>query len=399
MWSACGLCLLALPAAALWYGLPRMCPDWVMEHSPWFEPIVRAQAANGRDHLDHYCARLREWQALAFPALERLLGSHDAQVRIQAAYGARYLTVEGRLPLPESLVARLARSVTGDEEDDVRLRAAEALHGATAPAAVTGLITATRDPSAQVRAGALDALAGAADAEAIRCKVAALTDPWVSIRMAAAYGLGIPGDERLVGILVHVEEQDEDWGVRLVAVDALAHNGTPAAGRALCAILAADQRLDVVDRAIAALGEHAFGDQAEEPLLAALGRSEAAVRAHAARALGAIVIRHPDRVRALLVAHLDDPVPWVRGWVASTLARTTGTAVDVEEIVRRFEDGRLPAPVITGPAEGWVLSANALTAHQQFALLRGAPVTADQRTRLERVELRLVAEGRMAAGE
>lgn len=368
-----------------------------MEHSPWIEPLVRAQAGKDRFDLVGYFRRLREWDAGALPTLERLLGSHDPLVIRSAIHGIRHLKDEAKVFLPTTLVTRLVRLVQTSEDEDVRFWAVSALQNVDAPIALQALLSATSDPSRLVQKEAFDSLRGSHDPAVIRRKESALTDPDKGIRLIAIEGLGTRGDDNQVATLIRVVADDESSEVRLAAIDALERSATATAFKALCAITANDQRVEEVDRAISALGGayRNYEQQAEGPLLAALARPEPMIRAAVARQLGTIVIIHPDRVHALLVAHLDDPEPWVRGWFALRLTDSSlCTPADLEDIIARYEDGRLPAPEMKTPVTG-NLRFNTLPPERQFEFMREVELTVDQKSRLERVEQRLRSEGRL----
>lgn len=124
--------LLVVVGMVLWMFLPRWAPDWVIDHCPFVEPVVRAWA-----HVDPapvgtpeseggFPGRIEDYSAYsldrfgvaAVPILLRLLDDTDPQVRI---YALRYLTPHS---LPE--VGKL-HDLTRDENPWVRLTAWERL--------------------------------------------------------------------------------------------------------------------------------------------------------------------------------------------------------------------------------------------------------------------------------
>ena len=68
--SGLGLSALSITALVLWTWLPGWAPEWVARHSPWVEPVVRADVAfrYGGGLLQ---MRMDEWKESAVPGLPR----------------------------------------------------------------------------------------------------------------------------------------------------------------------------------------------------------------------------------------------------------------------------------------------------------------------------------------
>ncbi len=380
----------------MWFGLPHVAPEWVVEHSPWVEPIVRAQADKSMrsDGIVAYYRRLDEWSSAAFPALERLLRANDPWVRVYAANAVRHIQHETQGRLPASLTGQLVQLLRGDEQEEARIWAASALAGTDVPSARQALLAATEDESAAVQQSAFESLGGVNDPAIITRRLAVLNSPFRSLRVAALQGLGTPDDASQVAPLMRVvAEKDLEFEVLFGAFDALRRSRTPAAFTALSAIVAGDQRQRVVRLAMDALNEGAWPADlhAEAPLLVALDRPEPGVRAVAARLLGLLSVQGDDRLRDLLVTRLDDREPWVRGEVALTLAMCFRDPVVVEELISRFEDGRLPAPPMGEREKAEGLIAYSASEDQIDAVIK-LRLTPNQRERLERVRRRLDAD-------
>jgi hypothetical protein len=100
VWGLVGsgaLVLVLAAGLACWFELPRWAPDWVIEHSPFVEPVVRARAEVRRPSgtpaseggfpggiEDLSGLTLTRFGTAAEPVLRRLVGDGDIAVRLQA---------------------------------------------------------------------------------------------------------------------------------------------------------------------------------------------------------------------------------------------------------------------------------------------------------------------------
>ena len=202
------------------------------------DPVVRAAV------LDVLRA-LRLGDAALF---EAALADADTRVRIEA--------VRGLVALDDAERVALA---AGDRDREVRVWAARGLGVVGLPAGVPAVARLAADPDPLVRAAALEAFAGLGQAlreepGLAEAAVRALADPAWQVRVGAARGLAAADPER--------------------------------AGGPLVAALA-DPHLDVRKAAVLSLSGWAARPEVAAALHAALGDSDADVRAYARRALDA----------------------------------------------------------------------------------------------------------------
>ncbi len=145
------------------------------------EALLEAMRTPDRDPVPLLCAALREG---------------PAPVREEAA---RYLQ---RVRSPHAVTA-LADAVTADLEEAVRWEAAEALGVIGDPRAVPALVTATGDENELVRLCAAEALGGVgrAEAEAVAALLHLLEDASDLVRIYAVEALGYLGDPGVAATL------------------------------------------------------------------------------------------------------------------------------------------------------------------------------------------------------
>lgn len=153
----------------------------------------------------------------------------------------------------------------------------------------------------------------------------ALTDPDLDVRKQAVAALGDLGDERAVEPLLAALE---DPALEAGAEAALGRLGAPAVGP-LVRLIHEKGRTTRASGALRRIDD----ERAVEPLLAALGDDDPAVRAGAACALGRT--GSPEAVEALCDA-LEDPDPLVAVWSAEALARI-GDQRAVAPLVNRLK--------------------------------------------------------------
>jgi len=185
-------------------------------------------------------------------ALDRLAWKPD-----RGAAGAAYWAAKGEwgkcveigAPAVEPLIAAL-------KDEDVRMRAVEALGKIGDPRAVEPLIAALKDQDERMRKWAAEALGQIGDPRAVEPLIAALKDQ--DVRMRAVEALGKIGDPRAVEPLI-AALNDRDERVRKWAAEALGKIGDPRAVEPLIAALR-DQNRDVRRASVWALGE--IGDPA-----------------------------------------------------------------------------------------------------------------------------------------
>ncbi len=263
--------------------------------------------------------------------VERDLAAADAATRLAAA---RQIASLGPARGPA-----LALVALNDEDDDVRLAAADAairLHAAGAtddvvpwlnapnvrlrreacevaralpsPRAVAPLARTLGDPDAEVRVAAAEALGHQAAAEAVAPLLGRLDDASPTVRIAIVAALARLGDARaVVPLLGKVEDSAPD--VRQAVARALGELDDPRASAALVPALR-DQNPDVRREALIALGRLRAADAVDAIAPFATDRA-AALQLAALEALGRIAT--PDALRVLLGAlgTADDTSPGV----------------------------------------------------------------------------------------
>lgn len=235
------------------------------------------------------------------------LRSNEAKTRSAAAAA---LAGAGR-PVAAAVAVAL-----GDEDVDVRWRAAEVLAaGAGGPEAVAGLLGVLPDPHPMVRRTAAEALGVIGAAEAIPALVTALADQHAEVAEAAAHALAAIG-EPSVPALLEVLGGDAPRPVQHLAANALARTGQPGM-RTLAASLGHPDP-DTATLAVDALVGR--GAAAAPTLLIALRDASA----HSHRAAVVAALRGiGDAATPQILAELDRaPEPAVRQAIAEALGDT-----------------------------------------------------------------------------
>jgi HEAT repeat protein len=149
-------------------------------------------------------------------------------------------------PVVEPLLVALR-----DEEELVRLKAAEALGRIGDRRAVEPLIEALGDENLNVREKAAEALAKIGQ-QAVEPLIEVLRDKNSNIRKKAAEALGRIGDSRAVRPLIIVASKDESWWVQGEATKALVKIGKPAVEPLIEALR--DKNSNIRKKAAEALG-------------------------------------------------------------------------------------------------------------------------------------------------
>jgi hypothetical protein len=84
-WGVISLSLLGGCWLLLWYKLPHWAPAFVIEHSPWIEPAIRAQVA-GDFHPNTLESYFKRWESNAAPDLIALMRDDDEKIRQSACH-------------------------------------------------------------------------------------------------------------------------------------------------------------------------------------------------------------------------------------------------------------------------------------------------------------------------
>lgn len=170
----------------------------------------------------------------------------------------------------------------GDEDDEVRMNAAEALVNIDA-LAVEPLIKALGDEDWYIRGNAATALGLIGDARAVEPLIKALGEKDWDVRKKAAAALGKIGDSRAVEPLINALG-DNGEEVRLNAAEALGKIGEPAVEPLINTL----KNIDLYFRYCAAEALGKIGEPAVEPLINTLKDKNKGVRMSAAEALDRI---------------------------------------------------------------------------------------------------------------
>jgi HEAT repeat protein len=283
---------------------------------------------------------VEDWAALAGDGGEGLLlaSRNDRRNQVRRAV-TRSLGVIWGLPQVSEL---------GDEDQETRQLAADALGGSGDARAVGPLVTALQDNNSGVRQASAWSLGRLGDFRALGPLIAVLGDDEPDVRAAAATSLGELGDSRTVepliialrdpvpsvrwavirglGALWYLPELirlgDPDRYVRWAAVRELGKLGNARAVAPLVAILR-DEHGGVRRAAAAALVE--LGECAVPPLIITLRDEDWDLRWAAAWAMGRI--GHPRAVEPLIFS-LRDSHPDVRQMAAESLTKLGEFAVE-----------------------------------------------------------------------
>ncbi len=275
--------------------------DWVKLAGEVGEKLLLAALDDPREEMRR--AIIRNLGAIwGLPEVSRL-GDEDFDVRWKAA---EVLGKPGDSRAVEPLIAALR-----DEDFDVRWKAAEALGELGDPRAVEPLIATLRDKDWEMREVGAEALVNIGE-PAMEPLIVALRDEDSNVRRAAAEALRWIGAPRAVEPL-SAALRDEDWHVREMAAEALGELGDPRAVESIVAALR-DEDSKIHQVAVKALGE--IGKPAMESLITALQDKSWHVRRAVAEALGKL--GDPRAVESLIAA-LGDRNWYVRQAAAKAL--------------------------------------------------------------------------------
>ena len=228
------------------------------------------------------------------------------QTRIIMAYisGHNHLTWNYPMPNEKSLsiiveeIKKLTKALK-DNDEDVRIEAANHLGYSGDERAIEPLIEALKDDDRSVRSSAASALEYIGDERAVEPLIEALKDNYEYVASSAANSLGQIGDERAVEPLIKALKDDKK--LRWSAARALGYIG--------------DER-------------------AVEPLIEALKDDDPSVRRWAAWSLGEIA---DNRCIEPLIKVLKDDDQDVRKWTIRALGKTNDIRA-VEHLIEALKD-------------------------------------------------------------
>lgn len=211
--------LLGVAALVLWRWLPRWAPYWVVEHSPWMEPALRAARSDtygGQVRTRCRERLLGEWQ----PVAARVLGTamDDPNLRNVAIDMLANWAPMSKNPDPVRLLIGV---IDSDPDQKNRIRAIAGLGNSPEAPVCAVLIRATRDLDANVRSVALFALGPyQREPSVVDADIVGLRDVAPRVREAAAYCLRFSIDKRALKPLLAILD-DPDPGVLIKAIEAL----------------------------------------------------------------------------------------------------------------------------------------------------------------------------------
>ncbi len=228
-------------AALLWWQLPRWAPEWVEEHSPWLDPLLRAAAVQAQydDVLDR---RLRDWPGAPGAGLTSALDHPDARVRWIAA------TCLAHHPYDAAMAPLLG--MLGDPDLNLREAARSALPEIHAAAATPLVIAALVGAQGQERKVLLDWLASNSDWTGLGPVLSGCDprnsppapagvvgeydgpDAWLMAERLRAAGQARPAAAVVVTLLAH-----PDAGMRIFGIGLLRTLGTGECARKVAELL------------------------------------------------------------------------------------------------------------------------------------------------------------------
>jgi HEAT repeat protein len=342
--------LVALALAAAWQLLPLLAPQFVIRHSPWIWPMIRAEACEteGMDHPPPGYERVsleqrlydEEWALLAIPRLAAALEHPDLRLRRTAAKALVYIRdgsnlIDGDLDQPR-LAAQLLR-LLDDEDGEVFTHAFALLQGTRDAAIAQAMLPHVPRASGLAEDGKQrvdwqDPFIAADRPHDMRfLRLAHLVDavkPWLdaddpALQQLACLVLGFSNDPRALDLLIarlgrHVPADDR-LGVDDPVAVALKESSDP---RAVAAIHQALGDPLASRRAAAVRAARLRKDPASLPLLVAMeGESDPAVRLELAQALSAYPLEAViDRLVAI-IARGDAPALTALTWARLNLMR------------------------------------------------------------------------------
>jgi HEAT repeat protein len=317
LWLTVGagaLVLLGGGALGAWILAPRWQPDWVLAHSPWVEPLLRAETARHSTDVPswEFRSRICDLGEDAFPGLRRGLAHHDPHVRTAAVGGLQSLFENGDAD-PASREA-LRGLVLHDPDAAVRRLALATLLVGSAADESAVLVQAIVDTDAVTRATAAGAMELHPHAEHLPLLVHAAQDADGSVRTAAITGLGAHGEPLAVDMLAQALD-DPLQGASFAAAIALFKRSdlAPARRRATLARLMTNLGDDGVRgnaQATLALLSLPAGPDVDAALGGLLGSPDRQTRQFAANLLQEHAVpSSPALVQASIEGLLSDGIP------------------------------------------------------------------------------------------
>lgn len=308
VWGGVGVSGALGLALVLWFWLPGWAPQWVAEHSPWVDPVVRADVLGGYGGT-MLSTRMEIWRESGVPALVDCLVHRDPRIRHCAA-GAIGTYSSSRPSQHDTLVTAL-----DDPDEDVRSAAIECLGTNPNPAALMTLLARLPSQRGDLRYRVAEAIGKAWRPEALPVVVAMLDHAQADVRANACMALDFAKDARAIEPLLALlarepigELPDPRDSPRETAANALAH--LPDIDERMIALLTdPNPRLRAAGATVLFWRMELVPRSALTPLLRALDDSEIAVRSNA---IGAIANIDGAAQMDLLLVYISKPEPLLR---------------------------------------------------------------------------------------
>lgn len=335
LWSSGGLTVLIILAIMLWIWLPRWTPVWVIRHSPWLDPVLRAASVDATPFgwspktFGEFRQRIFFQGESAFPALVQGLDASDAILRAIALEGVAVLT--HRYALSPDLEEQVCQHAVNDEER-VRLHAFIALDRVRTRRSYQAKRTGMNDPAERIRAWIARGVASGMAEEGVELLQIGLRDQNPDVRSSAIVRIIELQEKRTAPTLITMMNEEADEKVRGLVVQALG-------------MLEAIEALPAFRQVILQEGDPRWKQQVihatfqlkheevRELMVTLLQQGNGPERAYAAFLLGR---RGDPKAVPALVAKLDDPDPMVFGQVINALITLEADGV-IAQVIPRME--------------------------------------------------------------
>lgn len=398
LWSSGGVSVLGITFLVLWIWLPRWAPEWVIKHSPWVDPVLRAMAVSLSDRsrpmdgnlIGEFKQRITAWGAPARPEVISGLESSNPNLRLACVFALT--DFNERSPHPELIQAKLIAVALADENDEIRNHAYFALTPEHSLRMSEVRARAMKDGEDWVRYSVVAELDSRNSDLDFLTLMSALHDSDWDNRRNAVKRVEELNEVRAVSRLIDmVPTRDDPLGVEHEAVlavvfSALAHFKVAEALPVLAELIEIQNAWDGPH--IPALFKTITMIDAEEGFrvrVKILQEAHVGARAFVAQELG-----ESGNPRAIgpLTKQLQDPEPLVFGYVVIALSHLKATS-SIETILDRLEARRADLiDLETRQQEGVPIVSGRLMRISFSDLVDQVatmPLTSEQRERLERV--------------
>lgn len=331
-----GVCLLGIVAVVLWIWMPSWAPEWVVKHSPWVDPVLRAMAGQVTRHSlpinreGDFTARVETWGASAHSAYRAGMESPDPRHRMVSVMAWDYES-PSRSPLPDDVREKLCDLALADDHAGVRMYAFFALRSERSPRMSEVRAQGIKDRESDVRRAVVAGLDSTTSELDWQTMSSALNDPDGEVRYQAVVRCRDCGERRAVPRLLKMVEEENDPRIFGGVLSALGRFKVVEAIPVLTKLLEGRQSYRAYDlfRAITKIDER----EGLAVRVKILRGPDPAKRAFAAHELGEL-----GNTQAItpLVAQLHDPEPFVVGYVITALIRLKATD-SMEVMMERLE--------------------------------------------------------------